>query len=694
MSTHASFNTSRVSVTPTIPEEPEDLDRAAASAAAGAASRSPATTAPLTFEKVVPRQATHSSLSMLSSLSLKSLIDARIAGGRSREPSVLPVPEQGIGAQTPFDDAAMVPPVQQQEEPEQLPLTEQQSHSQVAVSPTNSEQEAADEATELTTQALRKLSVLRIATQGIQQSAENSDAEEEGESDGSPDSSADEETLKMGRSESNFTATQVPAMQRARGQPRERGQLGKSSTDSSTDKTEQPSTESFKNDIAPQSREPLGGGMQQGPDAFPESIEKSSQQSLQSDSDSARQAVEVDSSTEVKDVPASIAAEQTKSQNQVAATNAHGPSANSSTSSMRAARNRDLPVQSMNMDSRSSAQFAQTNSRVQSQFTAAPEQRPQPQFTTAPEQRPQPQVTSPSHNPGISRTNVMTLTPRAFPATPSANTPTPAPSHPSHAKTVKQISNPKKAMYVPAVLRNVQDTNLTAGDLRPIPERDDASSTTQGRPSEPTVQEYLAMFSSSSQHPPSQSQSNGLHSERDSARGSVHSNASSIYSAYKQRFYELLGGSTTNSRGQGGSNGHATRQPTRVHWVPDAERTNCAKCHTRFSLLERKHHCRHCGEIFCARDLPDMVYLNGEAHFCQLRQFGGGVLVKVCHACAVASEEYMQAIKQQKLQRLQEGMAPDENGTPRRGKGMSRAPARRRDSVAGSVPADWNWSSF
>lgn len=34
-------------------------------------------------------------------------------------------------------------------------------------------------------------------------------------------------------------------------------------------------------------------------------------------------------------------------------------------------------------------------------------------------------------------------------------------------------------------------------------------------------------------------------------------------------------------------------------WTPDAMTTKCKGCSREFSLTRRKHHCRHCGEIFC-----------------------------------------------------------------------------------------------
>uniref|UniRef100_A0A182SAN8 Lateral signaling target protein 2 homolog n=1 Tax=Anopheles maculatus TaxID=74869 RepID=A0A182SAN8_9DIPT len=47
-----------------------------------------------------------------------------------------------------------------------------------------------------------------------------------------------------------------------------------------------------------------------------------------------------------------------------------------------------------------------------------------------------------------------------------------------------------------------------------------------------------------------------------------------------------------SSSGVGGS--------TSVLWVPDHAVTRCTTCQTEFWLGRRKHHCRSCGQIFCA----------------------------------------------------------------------------------------------
>ena len=47
-----------------------------------------------------------------------------------------------------------------------------------------------------------------------------------------------------------------------------------------------------------------------------------------------------------------------------------------------------------------------------------------------------------------------------------------------------------------------------------------------------------------------------------------------------------------------------TDQPGRVaadHWVKDEGVESCPVCNVRFFFAERRHHCRNCGKVFCAR---------------------------------------------------------------------------------------------
>lgn len=35
-------------------------------------------------------------------------------------------------------------------------------------------------------------------------------------------------------------------------------------------------------------------------------------------------------------------------------------------------------------------------------------------------------------------------------------------------------------------------------------------------------------------------------------------------------------------------------------WADDSNATSCSSCTKEFTLTFRKHHCRHCGQIFCS----------------------------------------------------------------------------------------------
>jgi len=60
-------------------------------------------------------------------------------------------------------------------------------------------------------------------------------------------------------------------------------------------------------------------------------------------------------------------------------------------------------------------------------------------------------------------------------------------------------------------------------------------------------------------------------------------------------------------------------------WIGDTERHTCSTCGIRFALLKRRHHCRACGEIFCARCCKSWILLPP--------QFGYVDPERVCKAC-------------------------------------------------------------
>ena len=58
-------------------------------------------------------------------------------------------------------------------------------------------------------------------------------------------------------------------------------------------------------------------------------------------------------------------------------------------------------------------------------------------------------------------------------------------------------------------------------------------------------------------------------------------------------------------------------------WVPDTASSTCQECRVRFSFVVRKHHCRACGRLLCARCSQHQAAL----------QYLGGTLGRVCQPC-------------------------------------------------------------
>jgi len=65
---------------------------------------------------------------------------------------------------------------------------------------------------------------------------------------------------------------------------------------------------------------------------------------------------------------------------------------------------------------------------------------------------------------------------------------------------------------------------------------------------------------------------------------------------------------------------------SREHWIRDEEMKVCAglSCSTRFTVIERKHHCRRCGMIFCGRC---------SSKSCPVPALGFYQAVRVCDPC-------------------------------------------------------------
>ncbi|CAI4881311.1 ADS_G0019570.mRNA.1.CDS.1 [Saccharomyces cerevisiae] len=316
-----------------------------------------------------------------------------------------------------------------------------------------------------------------------------------------------------------------------------------------------------------------------------------------------------------------------------------------------------------------------------------------------------------------------------------------------HKSNVRQISNPKKPLYIPAVLRKVSETNITNDDLLNA-----------------TLSSYYKK-ASNLEHGfnPSKSQSASVQNANNlriiSSQSSVQSNTSSILESYKNKISSYLFPNSIPNSDRinliptiSNRNSARVNPPTKDHWIPDSKRNSCRYCHKPFTLWERKHHCRHCGDIFCQDHLRHWLYLDSQANFIMINELnngginGGGTLCKICDDCLVEYENlsttnhnantnedninveesedddndnrkklrnYYKNRQMNALFRPKKGASSQEHATVDRDT-TTPIQVKSNDeeadnentggeqeegndvlgSVIGSVPANWNWSSF
>lgn len=80
--------------------------------------------------------------------------------------------------------------------------------------------------------------------------------------------------------------------------------------------------------------------------------------------------------------------------------------------------------------------------------------------------------------------------------------------------------------------------------------------------------------------------------------------------------------------------GGRDQQLCRNHWLPDKEASGCMddSCGVPFTLLNRRHHCRCCGDIFCNRCVSVRLMLDARTAVPTAR-VEHGVEGRVCHQC-------------------------------------------------------------
>jgi hypothetical protein len=81
------------------------------------------------------------------------------------------------------------------------------------------------------------------------------------------------------------------------------------------------------------------------------------------------------------------------------------------------------------------------------------------------------------------------------------------------------------------------------------------------------------------------------------------------------------------------------RSDSRARWIPDSERIKCAHCGKVFTAINRKHHCRQCGDIFCGECSKYKKYVKFPAtESATVSAKANKQVVRVCLTCLTLKE--------------------------------------------------------
>src|SRR5271170_455651 len=120
---------------------------------------------------------------------------------------------------------------------------------------------------------------------------------------------------------------------------------------------------------------------------------------------------------------------------------------------------------------------------------------------------------------------------------------------------------------------------------------------------------------------------------------------------------------------------------------PDEASSSCdsPKCRSSFNLFVRKHHCRHCGHIFCAEHTAYTIPLDQNAKF-----HPEGMQSRACDSCY---ERYQRWETARSLCRKNSDSSDTDSKHLGHQSTLSlQVPSRPSEQVASSVPKDWAWS--
>lgn len=276
--------------------------------------------------------------------------------------------------------------------------------------------------------------------------------------------------------------------------------------------------------------------------------------------------------------------------------------------------------------------------------------------------------------PGAQSSNATTSLPSSLMTTRNVHPGTlksPTNEVPQKSKHLQQIKGLRSPMYIPAVLRRTQNENGEMG------RRDRKHDGVEMRPTHACEVPVEHFKSISSQASIKSIESNAL----------VES-ASLLISPYRNISHRNY-------------NNVLLLAPTRKHWVKDEAVLKCgiADCPKTFNFFERRHHCRRCGGIFCKEHTMHYLYIN---HLAQFTTGGRGTLSKVCDNCI---EEYNEFVKHEfgvdvhhphHSTPATSATSPIDS-TPAAANQLGRrgfTETTNNEQMAGSVPANWSWSSF
>ena len=65
------------------------------------------------------------------------------------------------------------------------------------------------------------------------------------------------------------------------------------------------------------------------------------------------------------------------------------------------------------------------------------------------------------------------------------------------------------------------------------------------------------------------------------------------------------------------------------NWIPDDEVLECSRCSIKFTMINRKHHCRACGKIFCGSCSSHTASIPSYVH----RVYSGNGGLRLCSGC-------------------------------------------------------------